>query len=97
MHSNKKAITMTKGSMVIKFDIVIPTKHGSLLCAYLKSTQEVASGAIQKGTQTSILKAHELLGHCSKNAIQKTAKQLEWKITWGALKPCGNCALAKAQ
>ena len=80
---------MTKGSMVIKFDIIIPTKRGALFYACLKRTQDVTSGAIEKGTQMSITKLHELLGHFNENiAMQKTTKQLEWKITRDALKLC---------
>ena len=94
--ATKKAITMTNGSMVIKFDIIIPTEHGALFCACLQRTQEVASGGIGKGTQISIANVHELLGHCNENATHKTAKQLEWKITRGALKLCKKYAIAKA-
>ena len=66
MSGNAKAITMRKGSMVIIFDIIIPTKNGALYCACFKRTggsnnDEIASGAIGKGTQMSIDKAHQLL------------------------------------
>ena len=95
MIGDVNAITMTKVSMVIKFDIIIPTKHGVLFCACLKRTREVASGAIGKGTQMSIAKAYELLGHYNENATQKTVEQLKWRITHGMLNPCENCTVCK--
>ena len=67
MNGDKKATMMKKGSIVIKFDIIILTKRKALFCACLKHTQEVASGAIGKGTQMSITKAYELPGHCNEN------------------------------
>ena len=38
MIGDKKATTVEKGSMVIKFDIVIPTKYEVLFCTCLKHT-----------------------------------------------------------
>ena len=74
MNGDEKAIKLRKELMVIKFDIIIPTKHRALFCACLKCTQEVASGAIGKCTLMSIAKAHELLGHSNENATRKTAE-----------------------
>ena len=102
MSGDAKTITMMKRSMIILSDIIIPTKNGALYCACSKRTgevsnDEIASGAIGKGTQMSIEKAHQLLGHCNENATGQTTKQLDWRITHEALKPCNNCAEAKAQ
>ena len=47
------SITMKRGAMVIKFDIIIPTKNEALYCACFKRTVtsgKVASGAIGKDT-----------------------------------------------
>ena len=82
MSGDAKAVTMTKGSMTIVFDTIIPTKNGALYYTCFKRTggvsnDEIASGVIGKGTQISIEKAHQLLGHCNENATRQTAKQLE--------------------
>ena len=75
MSGDAKAITMTKGSMTIVFDIIIPTKNEALQYACFKRTGEVnndkiLSGATGKSNQMSIEKAHQLIRHCNENATQ---------------------------
>ena len=41
--------------------------------------------------------AHQILGHCNKNATWKTSEYFRWKLMRGLLKPCKDCALAKAK
>ena len=45
----------------------------------------------------NIQKVHRLLGHGNEDSTRQTAKQLNWIITRGKLKPCEHCAKAKAK
>jgi len=45
----------------------------------------------------NIQKAHRLLGHGCKDSMRRTAKQLEWEIFRGKMKPYLHCAKAKAR
>ena len=63
MTATKEPIVMNKGALKICFDIIIPTKHGALHCAYFNCTGEVQGGALTNGVQISIAKAHAILGH----------------------------------
>ena len=38
-----------------------------------------------------------LLGHCNEEATRKMAAHLGWELTHGTLKPCKDCAMAKAR
>lgn len=98
MQGAAKCITMTKGGLTIKFDIVIPTKNGALYCACLKRKQDdVHGGILGEGTEMNVAKAHALLGHCNELSTRRTASYLDWKITQGALKTCESCAIGKAR
>ena len=83
MSGDETAITMKKGGKAIKFDIVIPTKHGAIYAGYFKRKDEVSGAAPEAGTQMNIEKAHQLLGHCSEATTRKMAKVLEWTISRG--------------
>ena len=63
MAATEESIILRKGALKIRFDLVIPTKHGTLYCAYFNYTGEVQGGELKNGVQMSITKAHAILGH----------------------------------
>uniref|UniRef100_A0A7S2KWV0 Integrase catalytic domain-containing protein n=1 Tax=Leptocylindrus danicus TaxID=163516 RepID=A0A7S2KWV0_9STRA len=46
---------------------------------------------------TTLSRAHELLGHCSMEEARKTAKHLNWSIVKGSEEVCKACAAGKAK
>ena len=48
-------------------------------------------------TKMNIDKVHGLLVHGSEESTRQTAKQLEWALTRGKIKPCLHCARSKAK
>jgi hypothetical protein len=98
MQGDGKAIKMTKGKRMIIFDIVIHTMHGALFCACFKRNgTETCGSTVENETKMSVHRAHALLGHTNENKTGKTAKYLDWELSRGELKPCEDCALAKAK
>ncbi len=67
---------MKKGALKICSDIIIPTKHGAIYCAYFNFTGEVQDGAMTNKVQMSIAKAHAILGHENELATRKMTKYL---------------------
>eukprot|EP00957_Ditylum_brightwellii_P170231 12958724-Ditylum_brightwellii.AAC.1 len=57
---------------------------------------ELNAAAANKGTMTTLLKAHMLLGHGNIDKTHQTAKVLGWKVNRG-LKLCEACTEAKAK
>ncbi len=51
MAATKESIVMSKGSLKIYFDIIIPTKDGTIYCDYFNCTVEVQGGALEKNFQ----------------------------------------------
>ncbi len=76
MAATEESITMKKEALKICFDLVIPTKHDTLYCAYFSHTGEVQGGALTNRVQMSIAKANAILGHVNELATRKTAKYL---------------------
>jgi len=103
-------MTLTKGEVILTFDILIKTGQGTLYCAYFKrnavDTAAVAAGkpmdTVAKSTLSknsiAIRDAHCKYGHMSKAECRQTAKALGYRVLrGGALKACEACAVAKAQ
>ena len=63
---------------------------------YYKRATEIAMTATEKGTKLNIMKAHDLLGHCSEEMTWSAAKLMGW-ILMGSWKPCELCTVAKAR
>ena len=97
---DKTAITLHKDGNKIVFDIVIPMPKGVIFCMYFKRDQEMAAAATggqEKPRTVTVKQAHQLLGHCSEDATQKSAKHLGWSVKPGTLGPCTACAAGKAK
>ena len=92
-------IQLSKGGVDIKFDIVIRMKKGALFCCLIKQIQgfETAAAATEGGKQTSLEKAHYLLGHPNHHSTIDTAKHLEWGQLKNSGKVCQSCAGAKTK
>eukprot|EP00536_Pseudo-nitzschia_multiseries_P007362 jgi/Psemu1/17822/gm1.17822_g len=107
--SNKIDWPLQKGSNKVNFDIQIPTYTSCVWVGYFQRIADngqdigavtvtvTATTTTSKGTKMSITKAHQLLGHMDEEKTQKTAAALGWTITRGAMKPCEDCAKAKAK
>ena len=93
---DKEAIWIEKDGQQLCFDIVIPTPKGALYCMYYKRTTEMAMAVTDKGTKLNIMKAHDLLGHCSEEMTRSAAKSMGWILT-SSWKPCESCTVAKAR
>jgi hypothetical protein len=96
LNGNKEAIWIEKDGKEVRFDIVIPTPKGALYCMYFKRASEMAMSATESGTKMNIMKAHDLLGHCSEEMTRETAKEMGWILS-GTWKPCEACAAGKAK
>ena len=79
----------------IEFDIVTPTRKGTLYCMYHKRTTNPEVAAIS--VKMSVDKAREISGHPDESRTRKAAKALGWKLNQGALTPCRACTIAKAK
>ena len=91
-------MVMSKGSMVLTFDIVITITKSALFCAHLKRKEAAIAGANAKLTKSmSIDKAHRPLGHPNKDAMCAMASRLGWHIRIGKMKPCDHYAIAKVK
>ena len=98
---------MQNNQHVIRFDIVIPTRHGAGYAGHFKRVKDNSLRTIatvgkaddeeQKKVTMSIQKAHVLFGHNSDLITQKVASYLDIRITRGSMKPCDACTIAKAQ
>jgi hypothetical protein len=96
LNGDKEVIWIEKDGQEIRFDIIIPTPKGALYCMYYKRTSEMAMSAMDHGTKMNIMKAHDLLGHCSEDMTRATAKSMGWILS-GGWNPCESCATAKAK
>ena len=87
-------ITLTKGEVNIKFDVVVKTKRGAIYCATLvprikKGIVEVeAINTTEEGVTMSYDRAHELLGHTGEATTRATARTSGWILTPGNGEPC---------
>ena len=63
---------------------------------YYKRAAELAMAATKKGMKLNVLKAHDLLGHCSKEMTPLAAKLMGWVLT-GSWKLYESCMVAKAK
>ena len=98
MQGDATKVVMSKGSMILIFDIVIKTTKGALFCARLKRKEVAVAGANAELTKSmSIDKAHRLLGHADEETTRAMASALGWHIRIGKMKPCEDCAIAKAK
>jgi hypothetical protein len=77
-------ITLTKGKIVLTFDIPIETPRGDVCAMYVRRS-EVAAPALS--TTMNIEKAHRLLGHQSGTTTKKIAKYLDGQLQEEAFKP----------
>ena len=90
MTGDAKNITMQNNQHVIRFDIVIPTRHGAVYAGHFKRVKNNISRTIgtiatvgkaddeeQKKVTMSIQKAHVLFGHNSDLITRKVASYLD--------------------
>jgi hypothetical protein len=63
---------------------------------YYQRASKMAMSAMDQGTKMNIMKAHDLLGHCSEDMTWSTAKSMGWVLS-GGWRPCKSCAMAKAK
>jgi hypothetical protein len=96
LRGDKDAIWIEKDNKQIRFDIIIPTPKGALYCMYYKRASEMAMAVTDQGTKMSIMKAHDLLGHCSEEITRTAAKAMGWILS-GPWRPCESCAAGKAK
>jgi len=101
LHGDHKSIWLEKAGNVIRFDILIKTKEGTIFAMYLKRTsrsdQEVTGLGTDSTMRLSVIKAHDLLGHTNEDMTRATAKALGWEITRGGMPPCEACSVSKAK
>ena len=89
---------LVKDGQKILFDIGIKTTEGIVWCMYFQQDGKLANVTIKGETKTcNIQQAHAQLGHMGEELTQKTAKQLEWKLSRGSLGVCEPCTIAKAK
>ncbi len=84
----KNSIVMKKGVQMICFDIVIPTKHGTLYCVYFNHKSELHSGTLG-GAYKSFTTEHALLGDVNE------PNYLGCDIKINVLKPRKSCTNRK--
>ena len=84
-------LKLSKGDMVLMFDIKIPTTEGILFCMHLMCSNN-ETGLVT----TSIDRTHQLLGHRHEKATRATAKHLKWTVE-GKMSPCAHCSATKAK
>ena len=84
---DEEVIWIEKDGQQLRFDTVIPTPKGALYCMYYKKATKMAMTATERGTKLNIMKAHDLLGHCSEEMTWLVAKLMGWILT-GLWKPC---------
>jgi hypothetical protein len=95
-------ITLKKGSIEIQFDQIMKTKDGILcgveLLPRLGETANVGEdGATDKPSgYMDINRFHRTYGHASEQAMRRTAKFYNWKLT-GTLEACEDCQMSNAQ
>jgi hypothetical protein len=96
LHGDKDALWIEKDGVEIRFDIIIPTTKGALYCMYYKRKNEMAMSVTDQGAKMDIMKAHDVLGHCSEEMTRAAARSMGW-VLLGSWKPCKACTVAKAQ
>ena len=96
-------LRLMKKGVAVEFDRVTHTATGqlvgvSLLPRSTSSTHEYAMPAQEeKSTKIwNINRFHQVFNHSHEEALRKTAKAYEWKVT-GKLEPCSDCARANAK
>ena len=63
---------------------------------YYKRVAEMAMAATESGTMMNIMKAHDLLGHCSEDMTHLATKPMGWVLS-RSWTPCESFAAAKAK
>ena len=100
MYGGDNGIEMTKENEIIRFDIIVKMAKGALYCGYF-AREDGELAAVETGetprVSMNVKRAHMLLGHCNEEATRKIAAHLGWEITRGTLRPCKDCAMAKAR
>ena len=106
LSGSSEAITITKGSMSVTFDIVIPTPDGMIFCLYFKRKQELTGheifGALpdigpKKRQTMSLQDAHDKLGHIDIRKIKPIVEHLGFQLQSGEMEKCAACAAGKAR
>ena len=91
---------MTKDNKLIRFNIILKTAKGALYCGYfVQDDGKLAAVGTGERPQVhmNVRHAHMLLGHCNKEATRKMVAHLGWELMCGTLRPCKDCAMAKAR
>jgi hypothetical protein len=108
LHSDDKAIWLTKGEAKITFDIIIPTLKGTVFVMYFNRNEEIANVNVNvnvNGTGPTVVapvtmnieQARAKFGFSNEEDARKTAKELGITLTCGTLRPCEACTVAKAK
>jgi hypothetical protein len=91
------------GGSVINFDIVVRTTRGAIYVGRFvrlacdDGAEIIGANPSTKPRKMSILAAHRMLGHKSKDSTRRTAKALGITIMRGNMPVCEACTLSKAK
>ena len=100
LNGDNMAIWLTKDDAVIKFDIAISTRKGTIYAGYFQRrvVNSVGNPSLSlPGWQVvPYEKAHRILGHFGEPDVRRTAKSMLWKLT-GSAPVCESCAHGKAR
>jgi hypothetical protein len=91
-----QVMTLTKGSIVICFDINIPSGDGYFSATEILPLDDAANAVMEAGQTMKMQAFHEVFGHSSEETMRVTAKAVNIKVT-GNLKPCEHCLVSKSR
>jgi hypothetical protein len=86
LSGDEKSISLTKGSLTVRFDIKIHMPKGVLYAVCIKWKTDTANEAVAVATTTetkvNIKQAHDKLGHMGDNLTHKVTKGALSKLYW---------------
>jgi hypothetical protein len=113
MQGTKESITLKQGKKSICFDAVIDTPKGRLFTMLIKHDRNEEAMMFQanetkkaakiiheldeKLKKVNIANMHGMMGHMGEDSTRAVAKHLGIQLSQGTLKPCSDCAMAKAK
>jgi hypothetical protein len=110
LEGDKHSLTLCNKTRLIMFDIIVCTQNRALYCARFTrklGKSETANPAIQgeedsskvarKILKVNIKRAHDCLGHMSKDVTRKIAAQLGMELSRTGFQTCEACAIGKAK
>ena len=91
-----RVMTLTKGSVVIRFDIIIPSGDSFFSATEIIPMGDVCNTMLEAGQTMKMKDFHEIFGHSNEETVRATAKSMDVKIT-GNMKPCEHCFVSKSK